>query len=122
MINSFGENYAALHTLKTIDGKFASNIYHNNYLRIFCPLERYLRPTNKEPLKVMQNLCFKRRKDWSVWDLVFLYIAVILPYSISLHIVSITIEWGANASNISLDFAKGSRLIRREVVEEEKKK
>ena len=63
IINKFGRDHGVSNTLKILDGKSALNTYHDNHLRIFCPRKVYLRLADEEPLKVMQNLRFKRRKD-----------------------------------------------------------
>ena len=63
LINSFGGDHGASYTLKTLDRKSAPNTHHGNYLRIFRPQEGYLRLTNEEPLKITQNIRFRRRKN-----------------------------------------------------------
>ena len=63
LINSFGGDHGTSYTLKTLDGKSAPNIHHDDHLRIFCLREGYLRPTDKERLKVTRNLRFRREKD-----------------------------------------------------------
>ena len=63
LIDSFGGDHRASHTLKTLDGKSAPNTHHGDHLRIFRPREGYLRPADEEPLKVTRNLRFRRGKD-----------------------------------------------------------
>lgn len=63
IIDKFGKNYSVLYLFKILDGKAALNIYHDNHLHIFYSQKRYLRPANEKPLKVMQNLHFKGKKD-----------------------------------------------------------
>ena len=101
IIDGFGGDHGASYTLKTLDGKSAPNTHHGDHLRIFRPREGYLRPADEEPLKVTRNLRFRRGKDWSARDLVFLFVAIVSPGSISLHVASITIKCGADASGIS---------------------
>ena len=83
IIDGFGGDHGASYTLKTLDGKSAPNTHHGDHLRIFRPREGYLRPTDKEPLKVTRNLRFRRGKDWGR---VILFAAVTPPfYFFSLH-------------------------------------
>ena len=63
IIDGFGGDHGASYTLKTLDRKSAPNTHHGDHLRILRPQERYLRQTDEEPLKVTQNLRFRRRKD-----------------------------------------------------------
>ena len=61
--DSFGGNHGALYILKILDRKSALNTHHNDHRKIFRPQERYLRPADKKPLKITQNLRFRRGKD-----------------------------------------------------------
>ena len=63
IINNFGRNHGALYVLKTLDGKPAPNMYHGDHLRIFYLQEGYLCPADEEPLVVIRNLRFRRKKD-----------------------------------------------------------
>ena len=76
IIDRFGGDHGASYTFKTWDGKSAPNTHHGDHLWIFHTRERYLRSTNKEPLNVTQNLRFRRGKDWSARDLVYLLVTV----------------------------------------------
>ena len=122
LINSFGGDHGASYTLKTLDGKSAPNTHHGDHLRIFCPREGYLRPTDEEPLKLTRNLRFRRRKDWSARDLVFLFIAVVPPPFCFLTCCQHYYRMRCKCiRHILLVSAGGSGLIRGGVVEEEKK-
>ena len=83
-INNFDGDHDALYIFKILDRKLALNIYHGDYLQILYLQKRYLRLTDKKPLKVIQNLHFKRGIKSYIRDLVFLFI--------SLHITSIIIK------------------------------
>lgn len=63
----------------------------------------------------MQNLYFKRRRDWNC---IFFFIIIILLHFISLHTTSIILK---SSANISFDSNEGSEFIRRKVIEKEKK-
>ena len=75
IIDSFGRNHGVLYILKTLDRERAPNTYYDDYLRIFRLQKGYLRPTDKEPLQVIHNLRFKRKKNWNNKDISYLLYA-----------------------------------------------
>ena len=123
MINSFGGDHGALYTLKTLDGKSAPNTNHGDHLRIFRPREGYLRRTNKEPLKVTQNLRFRRGERLKCSRSCFLiYFSCSPPFYFFAYCQHYYEMRYQCIRHILLDSAGGSGLIKEGVVEKERKK
>lgn len=65
IINNFDENYSASNVLKTLDRKPVFNTHYGDHLRIFYTQEKFLCLANEEPLVVIYNLRFRKKKDWN---------------------------------------------------------
>ena len=62
MIANFEEEHETNYKFRTLENKSASNIHHDDQLRVFRERTEYLRKINEEDFSMMRNLKRTRRK------------------------------------------------------------